>query len=134
MLIWGYDRPDGRWLLRGATGPIMVGRFGDPIILLPRERLIDALLTRVPARVLALSTEVTSVEAGGRVVTTAGEMRADLALALGKLASAAPLRGLASVYDWHPPAIPRLWTATLRLRPRATMNSYDHENLFYNVN
>ena len=51
-------------------------------------RLIDALLTRVPAGVLMLSTEVTSVEAGGRVVTTAGEMRADLVVAADGIGSA----------------------------------------------
>jgi len=41
-------------------------------------------------------------------------LRDALALALGRLAPAAPLRGLASVYDWHPPAVPPV--------------SHDHEN------
>jgi hypothetical protein len=40
-------------------------RFWDPVILVPRAAVIDALAARVPGRVLSLGTEVTSVEAGG---------------------------------------------------------------------
>jgi 2-polyprenyl-6-methoxyphenol hydroxylase-like FAD-dependent oxidoreductase len=60
-------------------------RFGDPVILLQRAAAIDALEACLPAEVLSLGTEVTSVEPGGtsvaRVGTTAGELDADLVVA-----------------------------------------------------
>jgi 2-polyprenyl-6-methoxyphenol hydroxylase-like FAD-dependent oxidoreductase len=87
----GIRRSDGRWLMRSSTRQVIVDRFGDTIILLPRSALIDALAARVPPGVLSLATEVTSVEPGGprgsggpaaaRVVTTAGELEADLVVA-----------------------------------------------------
>jgi 2-polyprenyl-6-methoxyphenol hydroxylase-like FAD-dependent oxidoreductase len=88
----GIRRPDGRWLVRSTTNRMIVDRFGDPIILLPRAAVIDALAARVPGGVLSLGTEVTSVEPGGkaaaRVVTTAGEMDADLVVAADGIGSA----------------------------------------------
>jgi len=77
----GFRRPDGRWLVRSSTDRMISGRFGDPVILLPRSRLIGALTTRVPDGVLHLSTEVTSAGPDGHVVTTAGELDADLVVA-----------------------------------------------------
>ena len=87
----GIRRSDGRWLMRSTTGRMISERFGDPVILLPRTAVIDALAARVPGGMLSLSTEVTSVEpgekagqsgtAGGRVATTAGELDADLVVA-----------------------------------------------------
>ena len=62
-------------------------RFGDPIILLPRSALINVLLARIPAGVLALSTAVASVSSSGQVVTSAGELRADLVVAADGVAS-----------------------------------------------
>ena len=88
----GIRRPDGRWLVRSTTGRMIVDRFGDPIILLPRAAVIDALAARIPGGVLSLGTEVTSVEPGGeaaaRVVTTAGELEADLVVAADGIGSA----------------------------------------------
>jgi 2-polyprenyl-6-methoxyphenol hydroxylase-like FAD-dependent oxidoreductase len=85
----GLRRPDGRWLLRATTETMVADRFGDPIILLPRATLIEALLTRVPDGALRLSTEVTSVSADGTVVTSAGgEVRADLVVAADGIGSA----------------------------------------------
>jgi 2-polyprenyl-6-methoxyphenol hydroxylase-like FAD-dependent oxidoreductase len=85
----GMRRPDGRWLLRATTETMVADRFGDPIILLPRATLIEALLTRVPDGVLRLSTEATSVSADGTVVTSAGEeVRADLVVAADGIGSA----------------------------------------------
>jgi 2-polyprenyl-6-methoxyphenol hydroxylase-like FAD-dependent oxidoreductase len=87
----GFRRSDGRWLVRSTTRQVIADRFGDAIILLPRAAVIDALAARVPPGVLSLATEVTSVEPGGqegpgvqgaaRVVTTAGELEADLVVA-----------------------------------------------------
>ena len=81
----GIRRCDGRWLMRSTTGRMVSDRFGDPVILLPRAAVIDALAARVPGGVLSLATEVTSVESGGkaaaRVATTAGELDADLVVA-----------------------------------------------------
>jgi 2-polyprenyl-6-methoxyphenol hydroxylase-like FAD-dependent oxidoreductase len=77
----GFRRPGGRWLVRSSTGRMIADRFGDPVILLPRSRLIGALTTRVPDGVLHLSTEVTSAGPDGHVVTTAGEFGADLVVA-----------------------------------------------------
>jgi 2-polyprenyl-6-methoxyphenol hydroxylase-like FAD-dependent oxidoreductase len=87
----GIRRSDGRWLLRSTSGRMIADRFGDPVILLPRSAVVDALAARLPSGVLSLATEVTSVDPGGtvglggispaRVVTTAGELEADLVVA-----------------------------------------------------
>ena len=87
----GIRRSDGRWLIRSTTGRMIADRFGDPVILLPRTAVIDALAACLPDGVLFLATEVTSVEPGGqagqggtsaaRVATTAGELDADLVVA-----------------------------------------------------
>jgi len=88
----GIRRCDGRWLMRSTTGRMVSDRFGDPVILLPRAAVIDALAARVPGGVLSLATEVTSVESGGksaaRVATTAGELDADLVVAADGIGSA----------------------------------------------
>jgi 2-polyprenyl-6-methoxyphenol hydroxylase-like FAD-dependent oxidoreductase len=88
----GIRRGDGRWLVRSASGRMISDRFGDPVILLPRAAVVDALTARVPAGVLSLATEVTSVELGGkaaaRVATTAGELEADLVVAADGIGSA----------------------------------------------
>jgi len=87
----GIRRSDGRWLMRSTTGRMISDRFGDPVILLPRTAVIDALAACLPGGVLFLATEVTLVEPGGkagqggtsaaRVATTAGELDADLVVA-----------------------------------------------------
>jgi 2-polyprenyl-6-methoxyphenol hydroxylase-like FAD-dependent oxidoreductase len=81
----GIRRSDGRWLIASTTGRMISDRFGDPVILLARAAVIDALAARLPGEVLSLATEVTSVEPGGtsaaRVATTAGELDADLVVA-----------------------------------------------------
>jgi 2-polyprenyl-6-methoxyphenol hydroxylase-like FAD-dependent oxidoreductase len=87
----GIRRSDGRWLVRSTTGQMISDRFGDPVILVPRAAVIDALAARVPGGVLSLATEVTSVEPGrtagtgkiaaARVTTSAGELDADLVVA-----------------------------------------------------
>ena len=88
----GIRRCDGRWLMRSTSGRTVSDRFGDPVILLPRAAVIDALAARVPGGVLCLATEVTSVESGGkaaaRVATTAGELDADLVVAADGIGSA----------------------------------------------
>lgn len=88
----GIRRRDGRWLVRG-TGTMIAERFGDPVTLVTRAAVVGALLARVPARVLALSSAATSVEPGGpaaaRVVTTAGDLDADLVVAADGIRSAA---------------------------------------------
>jgi 2-polyprenyl-6-methoxyphenol hydroxylase-like FAD-dependent oxidoreductase len=88
----GIRRSDGRWLIRSTTGRMVADRFGEPIILLPRAAVVDALTARVPDGVLSLGTEVTSVETGGkaaaRVATTAGELDADLVVAADGIGSA----------------------------------------------
>jgi 2-polyprenyl-6-methoxyphenol hydroxylase-like FAD-dependent oxidoreductase len=94
----GIRRSDGRWLMRSTTRQVIADRFGDTVILLPRSAVIDALAARVPPEVLSLATEVTSVEPAGlggsggpgaaRVVTTAGELEADLVVAADGIGSA----------------------------------------------
>jgi 2-polyprenyl-6-methoxyphenol hydroxylase-like FAD-dependent oxidoreductase len=54
----GIRYPDGRWLLRSRTERMVISRFGDPVILLPRALVIEALLSRVPGQALALSTNL----------------------------------------------------------------------------
>jgi 2-polyprenyl-6-methoxyphenol hydroxylase-like FAD-dependent oxidoreductase len=87
----GIRRSDGRWLMRSTTGRMIADRFGDPVILLPRAAVIDELAACLPGGVLSLATGVTSVDpgreagqggtSGARVVTTAGELDADLVVA-----------------------------------------------------
>jgi 2-polyprenyl-6-methoxyphenol hydroxylase-like FAD-dependent oxidoreductase len=97
----GIRRRDGRWLMRG-TGTLVTERFGDPVTLVTRAAVIDALLARVPAPVLALSSTATSVEPGGnaaaRVATTAGDLDADLVVAADGIRSAAR----AGMFPAHP--------------------------------
>ena len=98
----GIRRCDGRWLMRSTTGRMVSDRFGDPVILLPRAAVIDALAARVPGGVLCLATEVTSVESGGkaaaRVATTAGELDADLVVAADGIGSASR----SALFPGHP--------------------------------
>jgi 2-polyprenyl-6-methoxyphenol hydroxylase-like FAD-dependent oxidoreductase len=89
----GIRRRDGRWLMRSTSGRMISDRFGDPVILVLRAAVIEALAARVPGGVISLATEVTSVEPGGktaaRVATTAGELDADLVVAADGIGSAA---------------------------------------------
>jgi len=98
----GIRRCDGRWLMRSTTGRTVSDRFGDPVILLPRAAVVDALAARVPGGVLCLATEVTSVESGGkaaaRVATTAGELDADLVVAADGIGSASR----SALFPGHP--------------------------------
>jgi 2-polyprenyl-6-methoxyphenol hydroxylase-like FAD-dependent oxidoreductase len=91
----GIRRSGGQWLIRSTTGQMIPDRFRDPVILVPRAAVIDALAARVPGGVLSLATEVTSVEPGGnaaaRVSTTAGELEADLVVAADGIGSATRL-------------------------------------------
>jgi len=97
----GIRRSDGRWLIRG-TGQVIKDRFGDPVILATRTAVVDALLARVPAAVLSLTTTVTSVDPGGdgpaRVSTDAGELPADLVVAADGIGSATR----AALFPAHP--------------------------------
>jgi 2-polyprenyl-6-methoxyphenol hydroxylase-like FAD-dependent oxidoreductase len=98
----GIRRSDGRWLMRSSTGHMVAERFGDPVILVPRAAVIDALAARVPDGVLCLGTEVKSVSPGGkaaaRLSTSAGELEADL------LVAADGIRSLArpQLFPGHP--------------------------------
>jgi 2-polyprenyl-6-methoxyphenol hydroxylase-like FAD-dependent oxidoreductase len=77
--------------LRSSNGRMIADRFGDPVILLPRAAVVEALAACLPGGVLSLANEVTSVDPGGtagrggmsvaRVVTTAGELEVDLVVA-----------------------------------------------------
>ena len=96
----GIRRRDGRWLTRGP-GTLIAERFGDPFTPVTRAAVIDALLARVPAAVLALSSTATSVEPGGtaaRVMTTAGDLDADLVVAADGIRSATR----AGLFPAHP--------------------------------
>ena len=98
----GIRRCDGRWLMRSTTGRMISDRFGDPVILLPRAAIIDALAARIPGGVLSLATEVTSLKSGGkaaaRVATTAGELDADLVVAADGIGSASR----SALFPGHP--------------------------------
>jgi 2-polyprenyl-6-methoxyphenol hydroxylase-like FAD-dependent oxidoreductase len=88
----GIRRSDGRWLIRG-TGQLISGRFGDPVLLVTRAQVMDALLARVPAAALSLSTPVTTTP-----VTTGAESDADLVVAADGIGSAAR----AAMFPDHP--------------------------------
>jgi 2-polyprenyl-6-methoxyphenol hydroxylase-like FAD-dependent oxidoreductase len=98
----GIRSSGGRWLMRSSTGRMIADRFGDSVILLPRAAVIDALAARVPEGVLSLATEVVSVEPGGttaaRVVTSAGDLDADLVVAADGIGSGTR----AALFPGHP--------------------------------
>jgi 2-polyprenyl-6-methoxyphenol hydroxylase-like FAD-dependent oxidoreductase len=98
----GIRRSGGGWLMRSTTGQMIADRFGDPVILVPRAAVVDALAARVPGGVVSLGTVVTSVEPGGnataRVSTTLGELEADLVVAADGIGSGTR-RGL---FPGHP--------------------------------
>jgi 2-polyprenyl-6-methoxyphenol hydroxylase-like FAD-dependent oxidoreductase len=104
----GIRRSDGRWLIRSTTGQMVSERFGDPVIVLPRAAVIDALAARIPDGVLSLATAVTSVESVGkpepgrtvavRVATTAGDLAADLVVAADGIGSVVR----AALFPEHP--------------------------------
>jgi 2-polyprenyl-6-methoxyphenol hydroxylase-like FAD-dependent oxidoreductase len=92
-------RPDGRWLIRSTTGRMLEEKFGDPIILVPRARLVDALAGLIPDGVLSLSTGVASVTADGRVTLADGDsLDADLVVAADGIGSATR----AALFPEHP--------------------------------
>ena len=97
----GIRRRDGRWLTRGV-GTLIAERFGDPFTPVTRAAVIDALVARVPATALTLSSTATSVEPGGtaaaRVMTTVGDLDADLVVAADGIRSAAR----AGLFPAHP--------------------------------
>jgi 2-polyprenyl-6-methoxyphenol hydroxylase-like FAD-dependent oxidoreductase len=69
------------------------------------------MLARYTAMRLARTTKIVRLSRrAGRMATwtspPAIALRDGLAMTLGKLAPAAALRGLAPVYDWHPPEPP----------------------------
>ena len=76
----GKRRSDGRWLIRSATGQMVSDRFGDPVILLRRAAIIEALAARLPDGALSLATEVTAIEPGGMAEQgkTAVEVQGDM--------------------------------------------------------
>jgi 2-polyprenyl-6-methoxyphenol hydroxylase-like FAD-dependent oxidoreductase len=98
----GIRRSDGRWLIRSTTGHMVTDRFGDPVILVTRAAVVEALAARVPDGVLSLGTEVTSVDPGrdtaARVRSSAGELEADLVVAADGIRSATRL----SLFPAHP--------------------------------
>lgn len=81
----GIRRRDGRWLLRSSS-QALAARFGDPVVLVTRADLVEAVRSRVPAPAVAA--------------------RDGAVLVAGKLTPNAALRGLAFVYDWLPPPGP----------------------------
>ena len=81
----GLRRSDGRWLVRTDLGGLAV-RFGDPQLMALRADLVGLLAASLPAGTLRTGITVTSVHAGhpdqpARVVTSAGELEADLLVA-----------------------------------------------------
>ena len=99
----GIRRRDGRWLMRSTSGRMVTDRFGDPIVLLTRAALSEALLGRVPAQALRLSALVTAVEPGGddspaHVTTTSGDLDAELVVAADGIRSGVR----AALFPGHP--------------------------------
>ena len=81
----GLRRPDGRWLVRTDLG-VLAARFGDPQLVALRADLVGLLAASLPAGALRTGVTVTGVDAGdadqqARVVTSAGDLDADLVVA-----------------------------------------------------
>ena len=78
-------RPDGCWLVRTDLGAL-AARFGDPQLMALRADLVGLLAARLPDGTLRTGVTVTSADAGeddqpARVVTSAGDLDADLVVA-----------------------------------------------------
>src|SRR5450755_761140 len=72
----GFMTTDGRWLTRLNTEDVKK-RYGE-VAVLTRPDLLGLLLKAAPGHALHPGTEVTSVDADGTVVTSAGRDRADV--------------------------------------------------------
>ncbi len=82
----GVRRPDGRWLARNDVGSAVAARFGDPLVLVHRSRLAEALLACLPPDVVETGVRVTAVEPGSATApavlsTSVGTVEADLVVA-----------------------------------------------------
>lgn len=84
----GVRRPDGRWLARTNLGPAITARFGDPLVIIGRRRLLDLLRAELPADTVLYNHTVTAATAGTdrerATVTTTGAaypLDADLVIA-----------------------------------------------------
>ena len=101
----GLRRPDGHWLVRTDLGAV-AARFGDPQLMALRADLVDLLAASLPAgrdSAPRLGVTVTSVDAGdaerrARVVTSTGELDADLVVAADGIGS----RLRAILFPGHP--------------------------------
>jgi 2-polyprenyl-6-methoxyphenol hydroxylase-like FAD-dependent oxidoreductase len=130
----GIRRSDGRWLMR-SPGRAVATRFGDPVILLPRAVLADALLAQVPGTAISLAAEVTAVEPGRNglaiVTTSAGNLDAELVIAADGIGS----RVRPALFPGHPGlryagfTTWRLLTGPVR-RPVPMAESWGHGTVF----
>jgi 2-polyprenyl-6-methoxyphenol hydroxylase-like FAD-dependent oxidoreductase len=99
----GVRRPDGAWLARSNVGAAVLARFGDPLVLVHRARLAEALAGVLPAGAVRTGCRVSGVEpggdAGGAVLqSTEGGIGADLVVAADGLRS----RLRAELFPAHP--------------------------------
>jgi 2-polyprenyl-6-methoxyphenol hydroxylase-like FAD-dependent oxidoreductase len=81
----GLRRPGGGWLVRTDLG-VLAARFGDPQLVALRADLVGLLADSLPAGALRTGVTVTSVDAGdtdrkARVLTSAGDLEAELVVA-----------------------------------------------------
>lgn len=97
----GVRRADGRWLVRTDLGGV-ARRFGSPQLMALRADLVRMLAASLPDGVLRTGTRVTAVDRGAagsaRVVTSAGDLYADLVVAADGIHSA--VRG--ALFPSHP--------------------------------
>ncbi len=95
----GFRDHNGAWLAR-MSSTMLVERYGQPMVVVLRPRLVDLLATRVPAGSLRLGSTVAAVDAeAGEVTLASGEIvRGDLVVAADGIHS--PIR--AALFPGHP--------------------------------
>ena len=67
----GVRRPDGRWIARSDLGQAIARRFGDPLVLVPRRDLVDALVAALPAGAREFGVEVSHLPVEADLVVAA---------------------------------------------------------------
>ncbi|GLY06161.1 FAD-dependent monooxygenase [Actinoplanes sp. NBRC 101535] len=94
----GIQRPDGRWITR-TDADRALARYGDPVIVVHRATLVDALASALAPGTVRLGMPAGAVDAeAGRVSTADGTLTADLVVAADGLRS--PIR--AALFPEHP--------------------------------
>lgn len=123
----GMRTPSGRWLARTDAAGI-AGRFGDPLLLLPRSTLVAVLAARLPEGAVRTASRAAVVDPGddgrpARVSTPDGESTAGLVVAADGVHS--PARRV--LFPEHPGVVHSGFTTWRLMVPAPDAEIVSHE-------